>query len=176
MQIEANVDESDIGQIRQGQEVRFTVSAWPEEGFSGSVTQIRRQPTTISNVVNYTVVVRASNHQGKLLPGMTATVDFVIERAEDALLVPNAALRFAPVEGKKLTMLPAGEGRLYRLDPQGQLQQLGVSTGVTDGSKVVVNATELEEGMQVISGRAPAAKATKKGLMSFLAPPRGGRR
>lgn len=176
MQIEANVDESDIGQIRQGQEVRFTVSAWPEERFTGSVTQIRRQPTTISNVVNYTVVVRASNHQGKLLPGMTATVDFVIERAENALLVPNAALRFAPVAGEKLATLPAGQGRLYRLDPQGQLQQLSVSTGVTDGSKIVISGADLQEGMQVVSGMAPAAKAGKKGLMSFLAPPRGGGR
>lgn len=174
MQIEANVDESDIGQIRQGQEVRFTVSAWPEESFTGSVTQIRRQPTTISNVVNYTVVVRASNHQNKLLPGMTATVDFVIERAENALLVPNAALRFVPVAGEKLAALPAGQGRLYRLDPQGQLQQLSVSTGVTDGSKIVVSGAELQEGMQVVSGMAPAAKEGKKGLMSFLAPPRPG--
>ena len=174
MQIEANVDESDIGQIRQGQAVRFTVSAWPEEGFTGSVTQIRRQPTTISNVVNYTVVVRASNHSGKLLPGMTATVDFVIERAENALLVPNAALRFVPVAGEKLAALPAGEGRLYRLDPQGELQELRVKTGVTDGSKIVVSGAELQEEMQMISGRAPAAKAGKKGLMSFLSPPRPG--
>jgi HlyD family secretion protein len=176
MQIEANVDESDIGQIRQGQEVRFTVSAWPEERFDGSVTQIRRQPTTISNVVNYTVVVRAGNPAGKLLPGMTATVDFVIERAENALLVPNAALRFVPSAGEKMPPLPAGQGRLYRLDPQGQLQQLSVSTGITDGSKVVVSGAELQEGMQVVSGMAPAAKAGKKGLMSFLAPPRGGGR
>ena len=174
MQIEANVDESDIGQIRQGQNARFTVPAWPEERFVGSVTQIRRQPTTISNVVNYTVVVRASNHQDKLLPGMTATVDFVIERAEDALLVPNAALRFAPVAGEKPTALPAGQGRLYRLDPQGQLQKLIVNTGVTDGSKIVVSGAELQEGMQVVSGMAPAAKAGKKGLMSFLTPPRPG--
>lgn len=174
MQIEAYVDESDIGQIRQGQDVRFTVSAWPEESFVGSVTQIRRQPTTISNVVNYTVVVRASNHQGLLLPGMTATVDFVIERAENALLVPNAALRFVPTAGEKPAALPAGEGRLYTLDLQGKLQMMKIRTGVSDGSKVVVSGAGVEEGMQVVSGMAPPAPAGKKGLMSRLLPARPG--
>ena len=174
MQIEANVDESDIGQIQQGQKARFTVQAWPEERFDGSVTQIRRQPTTISNVVNYTVVVRASNHEGKLLPGMTATVDFVVDRAENALLAPNAALRFVPVAGEKPAPLPAGEGRLYALDPEGKLQMLKISTGVSDGSKVVVSGAGVEEGMKVVSGMAPPAKTGKKGLMSRLLPSRPG--
>lgn len=175
MQIEANVDESDIGQIQQGQKVRFTVQAWPDERFDGSVTQIRRQPTTISNVVNYTVVVRAGNNQGLLLPGMTATVDFVIERAEDALLAPNAALRFVPTAGEKPATLPAGQGRLYILDPQKKLQMLKVKTGVSDGSKVVVSGAGVEEGMKVVSGMAPPAKEGKTGLMSRLLPSRGGR-
>lgn len=175
MQIEANVDESDIGLIKQGQTVRFTVQAWPDESFAGIVSQIRRQPTTISNVVNYTVVVRASNNEGLLLPGMTATADFVVEREEDALLVPNAALRFVPVEDEKPATLPAGEGRLYTLDPQKKLQMLKVTTGVSDGSKVVVSGAEVQEGMQVISGMAPPAKEGKKGLMSRLVPARGGR-
>lgn len=173
MQIEANVDESDIGQIQQGQKVRFTVQAWPEERFDGSVTQIRRQPTTISNVVNYTVVVRASNHEGKLLPGMTATVDFVVDRAENALLAPNAALRFVPA-GEKPATLPAGEGRLYTLDAQEKLQMLKIRTGVSDGSKVVVSGAGVQEGMKVVSGMAPPAKEGKKGLMSRLLPARPG--
>ncbi len=96
MQIEATVDESDIGQIRQGQAVRFTVQAYPDRTFTGKVTQIRLQPQTISNVVNYTVIIQAENARGLLLPGMTATVDFVVAQVKNALLVPNAALRFQP--------------------------------------------------------------------------------
>ncbi len=98
MQIEADVDESDIGQIRTGQPVRFTVQSHPDETFQGRVSQVRLQPRTISNVVNYTVLVEASNDKGLLLPGMTATIDFVVNRLENALLVPNAALRFQPQE------------------------------------------------------------------------------
>ena len=98
MEILGLVDESDIGQIRQGQEVRFTVQAYPDEIFSGTVRQIRLQPQTIQNVVNYTVVIDAENRRGLLLPGMTATADFVVQKVEDVLLVPNAALRFQPSE------------------------------------------------------------------------------
>ncbi len=96
MQILANVDEGDIGQIQQGQQARFTVQAYPGRTFRGEVSQVRLQPTTIQNVVNYTVVVSVTNEEGLLLPGMTATVDFMIERAENVLKVPNAALRFRP--------------------------------------------------------------------------------
>jgi HlyD family secretion protein len=97
MQIEANVDESDIGQIKENQSVRFDVQAYPDEIFTGKVRQIRLQPTTIQNVVNYTVVVDASNEKGMLLPGMTATVDFLVEEKRDVLMVPNSALSFKPV-------------------------------------------------------------------------------
>lgn len=96
MQILAQVDESDIGQIKEGQSVRFDVQAHSDKKFSGLVRQIRLQPTTVQNVVNYTVVVDAENKDHLLLPGMTATVDFVIEHKEDVLLVSNAALRFKP--------------------------------------------------------------------------------
>lgn len=92
MQIEVDVDEGDIGQITQGLPVRFTVQAYPEETFTGTVRQVRLQPETIQNVVNYTVVVDARNDSNKLLPGMTATVDFIITSVTDALLVPNGAL------------------------------------------------------------------------------------
>lgn len=96
MQIETNVDESDIGLIKKDQAVRFTVQAYPDETFSGTVRQIRLQPQTIQNVVNYTVVVDASNDSGKLLPGMTATVDFLVEQRKNVLLVPNRALNYKP--------------------------------------------------------------------------------
>jgi len=96
MQILAYVDESDIGQIKDSMRVSFIVPAYPTEAFPGIVTQIRLQPETVSNVVNYIVVVNADNSSGKLLPGMTATVDFIREEARDVFLVPNAALRLEP--------------------------------------------------------------------------------
>jgi HlyD family secretion protein len=96
MQIEVNVDESDIGLIKEDMRVEFTVQAYPDDKFSGKVRQVRLQPSTIQNVVNYTVVADASNESGKLLPGMTATVDFVTEEKKDVLLVPNSAIQFKP--------------------------------------------------------------------------------
>src|SRR5204863_4525498 len=94
MQILAKVDESDIGQIAVGQPVTFTVQAYPNRSFTGTVQEVRLQSTTQDNVVNYTTVISVSNVDGKLLPGMTATVQFLTGSAKNALLVPNAALRF----------------------------------------------------------------------------------
>jgi HlyD family secretion protein len=98
MQILTQVSESDIAQIKQGQPVEFTVQALQGEKFNGVVQQVRLQSTTQDNVVNYTVVVAVDNAQEKLLPGMTARVDFVTKSAEDVLKVSNAALRFKPSE------------------------------------------------------------------------------
>ena len=92
MEILANVDESDIGQIKTGQEVRFTVAAYPERTFVGQVTEIRLQPQVLQNVVNYTVVVETENPRRVLLPGMTATLDFVVEEVENVVSVPASAL------------------------------------------------------------------------------------
>ena len=96
MQILAQVDESDIGQIRVGQTVRFTVPAFPDQTFAGAVREVRLQPQTVQNVVSYTVVVDAANPDGLLLPGMTATADFVVQEVRDVLKVANAALRLRP--------------------------------------------------------------------------------
>jgi HlyD family secretion protein len=96
MQILASVDESDIGMIEQGQSAKFTVQALPRETFTGTVKQVRLQSTTQDNVVSYTVVLAVANPQGKLLPGMTANVDFLTKSAQNVLMVPNAALRFTP--------------------------------------------------------------------------------
>jgi HlyD family secretion protein len=96
MQILASVDESDIGLIKQGQPVQFTVQSYPNQPFTGTVQQVRLQSTTTDNVVNYTVVIGVSNPTGKLLPGMTATVQFTTGTADNALTVPNAALRLKP--------------------------------------------------------------------------------
>ena len=98
MRILTNVDESDIGQIKMGQKVEFTVQAFSDKKFEGEVTQIRLNPNVVSNVVNYVVVVNAENKDKLLLPGMTATVDFYVDFRENVLLIPNVALRFQPTE------------------------------------------------------------------------------
>jgi len=96
MQIEATVDEIDIASIKQNQEVRFTVEALPGKTFSGKVQLIRLEPETTDNVVSYYVIISVNNADGSLLPGMTADVEFIVSSTEDALLVPNAALRYEP--------------------------------------------------------------------------------
>lgn len=96
MQIIAAVDENDISSIKQGQEVNFTVQSYEGRTFTGNVQQVRLQSTTTDNVVSYSVVVAVQNPNGLLLPGMTATVNFVTGSAKNVLTVPNAALRFRP--------------------------------------------------------------------------------
>jgi HlyD family secretion protein len=98
MQILASVDESDIGSIKEDQPARFTVQAYPNQAFMGKVKKVRLQSKTQENVVNYTVEVAVENRDGKLLPGMTATVEFVTGSANDVLMVSNSALRFRPTE------------------------------------------------------------------------------
>jgi HlyD family secretion protein len=112
MQILTAVDETDIGQIKEGQPVRFTVQADPDRKFVGTVSQIRLQPSTVQNVVNYTVVVNAKNDQGLLLPGMTATVDFLVDQRKGVLQAPNAALRLVPTKEMMAAVRGSlGEGR-----------------------------------------------------------------
>lgn len=96
IEIEALVTESDIGQIKKGQNCDFTVEAYPEESFQGKVTSVLLQSTVTSNVVNYTVIVNAKNKNNLLLPGMTATIDFIISERDSVLIVPNSALTFVP--------------------------------------------------------------------------------
>ncbi|MGG5810745.1 efflux RND transporter periplasmic adaptor subunit [Falsiroseomonas sp. CW058] len=96
MEVWATVDESDIGRIRAGQEVTFTVAAHPGVNLRGAVKEIRLSPTTVQNVVTYTVVVSAANVGGRMLPGMTATMRIVTDQRRDAVRVPNAALRWRP--------------------------------------------------------------------------------
>jgi HlyD family secretion protein len=96
VQVKISVDEADIGQVQEGQRVRFTVDAYPDDTFQGVVTQVRKQPTTDQNVVAYTVIAEADNPQGKLLPGMTANTDIIIETKANVLKVPAQALRWTP--------------------------------------------------------------------------------
>ena len=96
MQIEAAVGELDITSIHRGQEVRFTLESLPGRRFSGVVETLRMIPVVSNNVVSYTVVINVENRDGSLLPGMTCAVDFIVERAENILLIQNAALRYQP--------------------------------------------------------------------------------
>src|SRR5919201_936975 len=96
MQVNANIDEADVGRIRPGQHVTFRVDAYPTETFEGSVSQIRLQPVVVQNVTTYGTVIDVPNTQLKLKPGMTANVKVEIARRSDALRIPNAALRFRP--------------------------------------------------------------------------------
>lgn len=96
MQVECSVDEADIGKVKEGQKVRFTVDAFPDENFTGKVSQVRYAPEIIQNVVTYTTIVEVDNPEMKLRPGMTATASVVTGEAKNVLRVPNSALRFNP--------------------------------------------------------------------------------
>ena len=96
MKVECSVDESDIGKVKEGQKVRFTVEAYPNDSFNGVVQQVRFSPETVQNVVTYTTIVNVENPEKKLLPGMTATVSIIVGEAKNVLRVSNAALRFTP--------------------------------------------------------------------------------
>ncbi|HEV7704435.1 MAG TPA: efflux RND transporter periplasmic adaptor subunit [Gemmatimonadaceae bacterium] len=179
MQILATVDESDIGQIKDDQTVSFTVQAYPGQTFTGAVRQVRINSTTVNNVVNYTAVAAVANPNGKLLPGMTATVKFLTGSASDALSVPNAALRFKPAiaagdstAARKRTRaagtvqnVAAGAARdsthtirdstmstLWLLDSTNALKPVRVHAGLTDGSRTQVTGSAIKEGMQIVIG------------------------
>ncbi len=154
MQIETNVDETDIGQIRQGQAVRFTVQSFVDQTFTGSVRQIRLQPQTVDNVVTYTVIVEAENESGLLLPGMTATVDFIVHDVKNALLVPVAALNFNPDvgSGKILSVEEASSNQVFCKEEGGRLKAVTITTGQSDGLVTVVTGGDVTEGAQVAIG------------------------
>lgn len=98
MQINASVAEADVGTVAEGQEVEFTVDAFPERTFVGKVTQVRNAPLTVQNVVTYDTIIEVNNADLKLKPGMTANVSIIVQRRENVLRLPNAALRFRPSE------------------------------------------------------------------------------
>ncbi|WP_298369393.1 efflux RND transporter periplasmic adaptor subunit [uncultured Lutibacter sp.] len=106
MQILADVDESDIGYINNGMKARFTVQTYPKKEFYGQVSQIRMQPIKINNVVNYQVVIDVDNKEKLLLPGMTASIEFIVNVANNVLLINNSALRFRPNEAMLNEMKP----------------------------------------------------------------------
>ena len=177
MRILASVDESDIGGIDDGQRARFTVQAFPDLTFEGVVRQVRLQSTTQENVVNYTVVIDVDNSDGRLLPGMTATVDFLVESAVDVLTVPNAALRFRATEemwtewressgdrdrssrpgaGQRASgQKRAGVTLLWSVDDHGALAATPVSVGISDGQSTEIRTRDpqaIEPGSRIIAG------------------------
>ena len=185
MQILAQVGENDIAQIKQGQDVNFSVQALPNRTFHGTVQQVRLQSTTTDNVVNYTVVVAVDNPTGELLPGMTARVDFLTKDASDVLKVSNAALRFKPAPGEQVaTTQSSGQQRaasgkrptngqrptniatLYFLDANGKLTATHVRTGINDGSFTEISGRNVTEGMKVIAGNAVAQTASSQNAAS----------
>ena len=111
MQVEAAIDEADVGRLRVGMAASFAVDAFPRRGFNGEIRQIRKSPLNVQNVVSYTVVISAANPDMALLPGMTANVRIAVENRASALKVPNAALRWRPVgsapENPKIADAPA---------------------------------------------------------------------
>jgi HlyD family secretion protein len=188
MQILAAVDESDIGQIKEGQSVQFTVQSYPNEHFTGTVKQVRLQSTTTDNVVNYTAVVAVKNDGGKLLPGMTATVQFTTASADNVLTVPNAALRVRPPGAPTTTTRPttaappsgsagSGSGRsstspsgqrtartpgstIWYVDDTKTMHPMRVTVGLSDGQRTEVSGPQVKEGTQVVVAVSQPGSAT----------------
>ena len=152
MQCIAKVDEADIGVVKEGQRVTFTVDAYPDDVFSGSVKQVRHNPVTTNNVVTYEVVVSAPNADLKLKPGLTANITIYTMERNGVMSVPSAALRFTPeasVFGKKYVIKDTtAEHKLWTLKDN-VLTAHKVEIGVTDGLRTEI-ISGLEEGTTVI--------------------------
>lgn len=146
MQVVADVDEADIGQVKTGQAVTFTVDAFPDDKFEGTVTQVRLNPTTESNVVTYEVIVAAPNPELKLIPGLTANVTIYVTQDKGVLTVPNRALRFSPHDYPEADNLPqATDGTKPAPDSPHlwlvkgkQMRPVSVTTGNSDGINTAI--------------------------------------
>ena len=136
MEIAASVDETDVGRVKPGQRVTFTVSAYPDREFEGKVKQVRLGSQTVSNVVTYTGIVSIENPKMELLPGMTASVKIETDSRADVLLAPNAALRWRPAGA-----IASGPG-LWVLDPDGNPRMVPVRLGLGDGSVTEISTTQ----------------------------------
>jgi HlyD family secretion protein len=139
MHISAAVSEADIGLVKEGQAVNFSVDAFPDEVFHGVVTQVRKSPTTTQNVVTYETIITVDNPDMKLFPGMTADVSILVAERKAALKIPNIALRLSPPDGTTYEdKLPTKLERHQRLvyspgKAPGQLKPVIITTGITDG-------------------------------------------
>jgi HlyD family secretion protein len=172
MELQVAVDEADVGQVREGQPARFSVDAYPERNFPATIKTVRFASETVSNVVTYKAILTVENADLLLRPGMTATADITVQSVSDALLVPNAALRYSPPttagpRGSFLTRLfapprPRGnrgaggdqagsEGRAVWMLRSGVPRRIKVETGATDGQFTVLKSGEIKDGDQLIT-------------------------
>lgn len=181
MQVVANVDEADIGNVKEGDRVTFTVDAYPDDTFEGTVKQVRLEATTTNNVVTYEVVISAPNADLKLKPGLTANVTIYTQERSGVLAVANKALRFTPTKetvGKDMKIVDCkGKNKVWTLNgntltahPVTIGQSDGINTEITKGLKqgdkivteIVVNVPEEEDAPQqsqgLISGPGPRGK------------------
>ena len=176
MEVHTSVAESDLGTLTEGLKVTFTVDAFPQERFRGVVAQIRNKATTTQNVVTYDAVVRVDNPELKLRPGMTANVTFLVAQADNALVVPSTALRFAPAG--EAAPVRRGARRVWVLDGVTP-RPVEVTTGISDGRKTEISGGDLAEGAQVIVAAggtlAPAAESNN-GQQNQQQRPAGGNR
>lgn len=191
MQVEANVDEADIGQVSVNQRVTFTVDAYPDDVFSGTVNQIRMKPTTTSNVVTYTVIIAAPNPDLKLFPGMTASVTIVTEE-QTGLAAPAEAFTFTPSEQVMREMMKnmeRPEGGMGRPEPPfgggekptmvwvkngSNIMPRPVKTGMSDGAYKIIESGVQEGDSVVLSAQYVSKETTKKvGDNPFMPGPPG---
>ncbi len=160
MQVIADIDEADIGEVRQGARVEFTVDAYPDDTFTGEVTQVRQVATTESNVVTYEVVISAQNNDLKLKPGLTANVTIFTKEAKNVLSVPTKALQFTPNE-KMLTKEQSiqdcqGKNKVWVLE-NNVFRAIPVTTGITNGILTEIKGG-LKAGQQVVTDFSMAAE------------------
>ena len=153
IQVEATVPEADIGSVRDGQAVTFTVDSHPGVKFKGVVTQVRMASTTTSSVVTYPVIIEADNPGGKLFPGMTANISVHIAEAKGVLAVTSAAFRYHPPGEVR----PAGaaEKALYMMESNAPPRKVAVKTGLTDGSFTEIKEPADIVGQEVVLGVMP---------------------
>lgn len=140
MRVIADVDEADIGDVKEGDRVSFTVDAYPDDTFSGTVTQVRQEATTTNNVVTYEVVISAPNKDLKLKPGLTANVTIYTLEKSNVLSVPNKALRFTPTQdlvGKAKIKDCKGSKKVWTLN-NNVFEAHAVTVGITDGTNTEV--------------------------------------
>ena len=172
MQVDTNVDESDIGKIERGQHATFLVDSYPNTAFQGLVAEIRKAPIVTQNVVTYDVVISVDNSDLRLFPGMTANVTILTAKLEDTLKVPNSVLRFRPSSAvlKKNGLSPAkpDASQVYVLTG-GKLKSMPVTFGLSDGRYTAVSSGEIRPGEQVVV-RATAKENSSNGTQSPARP------
>ncbi len=155
MQVDTNVAESDVGRLSVGQPATFTVDAYPSVVFHGTIAQIRKAPINVQNVITYDAVVNVANPDLKLFPGMTANVSILVAHRDNALKVPNAALRLRPPESLLETPVPsvtADETLVYVPGTNSKLRAIPVKTGISDGNFTEIVQGDLQQGQQVAIG------------------------